>query len=467
MAFDSLTPISLSSLAVAAASMGLASLVWWRRLVRVSEMRDIVQRIYALSEEILDLDTTAGLRERVLRGLSGILPVESVQLLDAKPKADAPGAIVLPMSFRGEISGWLELRGPGLKPRSEEISALGHLANQIAIAEQLREQRALQERLLQSERRGAVGQLISSIAAELKPPLQRLRDTRDPAAVERESAEALDMLERLLSFARPDHGQRTPVEIGSMLRDLLELRSEPMRLALVRVEPEVIESPLPVLGARTQLEQALLNVLVFAEQSLASDEHRVIYLTARKEGPWVLIRIRMSAPAGSQAEALLSVSRSVVEAHQGSWRMSSAPDETVIEIRLPASDPVEPPRARKPARALTLLAVNPDGDSMRQLAEAVSNCGHRLVPAAGASDALLLSGRLSFDAILAVEALPDMDWREFRAQAAQAGLRLVMLLPSGAPPPPHSPVLRLPASESEVHSALAALEREPARERAS
>lgn len=467
MALDPVSQISLSSLAVAAVSIGLASLVWWRRLVRVGEMRDIVERIYALSEEILDWDTQSGLRERVLEGLSAVLPVESVQLLGDKPKTEAPGVVVLAMSFRGEISGWLELKGPGLKPRSEEISALGHLANQIAIAERLREQRALQNRLLRSERQGAVGQLISSIAAELKPPLQRMRDTRDAVNVERESAEALDVLDRLLSFARPDHGPRAPVEIAAMLRDLLELRSEPMRLALLRVEPDVIESPLPVIGARSQLEQAFLNTLVFAEQSLASAEHRVIHITARTEYNWVLVRVRIEAPAGDEAESLLSVSRGVVEAHEGNWRMSSAGGETVIEIRLPAAPPAETPRVRQPARRLTLLAIDPHAESMRQLAEVLASCGHRMVPATGASDALLLAARLSFDAVLTVETLPDMDWKEFQARAAQASLRLVMLLPRGAPPPPNLPLIRLPADESEVRSVLTHVEREPARDRAS
>ncbi len=465
MALDPVSQISLSSLAVAAVSIGLASFVWWRRLARLGAMRDVVERIYALSEEILDWDTQSGLRERVLAGLSGVLPVEHVQLLGERPKTEPPGVVVLPMSFRGETSGWLELRGPGLRPRNEEMSALGHLANQIAIAERLREQRALQDRLLRSERQGAAGQLISSIAAELKPPLQRLRDTPGAAGA-REAAEALEVLDRLLSFARPDRGPRTRVEIAAMLRDLLELRSEPMRLALLRVAPDVIESPLPVIGSRSQLEQALLNAVVFAEQSLSAAEQRVMHLTARKEDNWVLVRVRIDAAAGDQAESLLALSRDVVEAHEGNWRMSSAAGETVIEIRLPAAPPAEAPRVRQAARSLTLLAIEPDAGSMRQLAEVLAGCGHRMAPAAGAGDALLLAARMPFDAVLAVEALQDMDWKEFQARAAQAGIRLIMLLPRGAPAPPNLLLIRLPADESEVRSVLAHLEREPVRERA-
>ncbi len=468
MAIDAFSPISLTSLAVAALSIGLASLVWWRRLVRIGEMRGTVQQIYSLSEEILDFDTQSAVRERVERGLSSLLPVDSVQILQTRPAHDTPGTVLLPMTLRGDVSGWLELQGLSLRLQSEEASALGHLANQIAIAEQLGAQRALQERLLQSERQGAVGQLISSIAAELKPPLQRLREARDPSRIEPETAEALSVLDRLISFARPDHGQRTVIDIGEMLRGLLDLRSEPMRLGLLRAESTIGDEPLSVLGARSALEQAFLNVLVFAEQSLAFAEPRVVSLVAGRDGPAVFVRIDVHAPTSDEAESLLAVSRGVIEAHHGSWRMAAGPDRTMIETRLPASAPSVPSsQARRPARQLTLLVLTPESESMRQLSQSLAACGHRVVPATGGIDALLLASRVSFDAILSIEALPDMEWKEFVERAAKTGAALLTLVPRGVPPPSGPLVLRIPADEFEIHAALSPFEALPPRDRVS
>ena len=104
---------------------------------------------------------------------------------------------------------------------------------------------------------------------------------------------------------------------------------------------------------------------------------------------------------------------------------------------------------------------------MRQLSESLAACGHRVVPANGGGDALLLASRLNFDAILSVEALPDMEWSEFVERAEHTGAALLTLVPRGVPPPSGRPVLRLPADEFEIHAALATLENSPPRDRAS
>jgi signal transduction histidine kinase/CheY-like chemotaxis protein len=455
MALDSLSAFSFTSLAVAAVSMALASLVWWRRLARLGELRARVERIYALSEQILDLDTQNAVRELVEESLAAILAVDLVEVVTTLPHSPPPGTRFIPMTYRGESSGWIELRAPGLRLQQEEESAVRHLANQIAIAQELTYQRALQERLLRSERQGAVGQLISSIAAELKPPLQRLADAHDPASAGRDASEALSVLERLLSFARPDREQRALLDIGAMLRDLLDLRSEAMRLALVRVEPEVFEAPLGTVGSRSQLEQAFLNVLVFAEQSLAGAQHRIGRLSARIAGGWVNVILRFDAQPGGDAEALLAVSRGVVEAHGGIWKMDSGPGRTSIEILLPASEPPpSPPRPGPPAKSLTLLIVAPDTTASRQLAELALACGHRVVPATAGGDALLLASRFTFDAVFSTESLPDMPWTEFAPRMRQSNSNLAMLLPHGLPPPDGVPALRMPASSTDLRNLL-------------
>ena len=104
---------------------------------------------------------------------------------------------------------------------------------------------------------------------------------------------------------------------------------------------------------------------------------------------------------------------------------------------------------------------------MQQVSESLAGCGHRVVPAASANDALLLAARFGFDGILASEALPDMDWGGFSTRASRAGLPPILLAWEGAPPPSRQPVLRLPAGEAEIGEKLAALIATPPRDRAS
>lgn len=458
MALDSFAPVNLTSLALAAASIALASLVWWRRLARISGMRRNVEKIYALSEQVLDLDPQSAVGRLVESALTGLLEIDSVHFHTEKPREGTQGGVCFPMTFRGEVSGWLELRGPNLKLQSEEASALRHLANQIAIGQALTTQRAFEERLLRSERQGAVGQLISSIAADLRPPLLRLRDAPDHASLERDAAEALSVVDRLLSFARPDREQHTHLDLAAMLRDLLELRSDAMRLALVRVEPGVIEAPLGIRCSRSQLEQALLNVLVFAEQSLSAAQQRILRLTARREGDSALLLFSFQASAEKSAESLLTAARTVVEAHHGAWKMASGTNETVIEVRLPASDALPPsPPLPLDTRPLTLLTAIPDPAVLREITEAASALGHRVVPAASGNDALLLASRFPFDALLSLETLPDIEWSEFSSRARQAVPALVMLNSRGAAPPDGVSAIRLPVDPGELRLLLAAL----------
>ncbi len=129
-----------------------------------------------------------------------------------------------------------------------------------------------------------------------------------------------------------------------------------MRLGLLRAESTIGDEPLSVLGARSALEQAFLNVLVFAEQSLAFAEPRVVSLVAGRDRPAVFVRIDVHAPTSDEAESLLAVSRGVIEAH--SWQLANGSRPGQDGDRNAAAgigSSVPSSQARRPARQLTLL----------------------------------------------------------------------------------------------------------------
>ena len=204
-------------------------LLWWVHGKRLAEQRRGLRDFYALSERILSARSPA----EIVRLLTVTLPkiasdstarfyllhrrtntldleteseeIQSVSLpvgtgqgpaacfrnrtLLAIPDArrsplydttlDSPppvSVMLVPMMADGKISGVLEIR------HSERVrqfnldqqAAAQHLANQIAIALKLMEQRSIREQLLRSEKLAAAGQLVSGVVNELQPPLDSL-----------------------------------------------------------------------------------------------------------------------------------------------------------------------------------------------------------------------------------------------------------------------------------------------------
>src|SRR5699024_9759050 len=113
-----------------------------------------------------------------------------------------------------------------------------HLANQAGVAIRLLEQRSVQEQLFRTEKLAAVGRLISGVVNELRAPLECIEDLanrayhkafstaseRELSALAIEARKASGIVERLVSYASAEQGDARPVQIGALLRSLIEFR---------------------------------------------------------------------------------------------------------------------------------------------------------------------------------------------------------------------------------------------------
>ncbi|MEQ1948175.1 MAG: GAF domain-containing protein [Bryobacteraceae bacterium] len=349
-------------------------------------------------------------------------------------------AMYIPVSSKNECLGVLEAgnkRGLGYFT-PEEQAALQHLANQVATSITLQAQQAVREQLFRSEKLAATGQLISGIANELKAPLETivelsgmLASTTDRAPgmvpelrqLAAESRRASEIVARLVSFARPEDSAGRPVDVNAVVSELAHFREPQWKEHGLRVQNKLGTESAFVLGARGQLEQVLLNILVHAEQSAASASGKSVSISSNCLGGRVVIEIQYSSdtPSDSLIAAEnagsglgLDVCRGVLQNHGGEIRLVTHSGGVGLEVDLPLADGGQPRQgapARKGTRSLTLMVVDSDISSQRQMVGLLAARGHRVVPAA-AEQAADLAQRMRFDALLWAVRAGGSKWSE-------------------------------------------------------
>ncbi|MBE7543909.1 MAG: hypothetical protein M9913_22255 [Bryobacteraceae bacterium] len=505
--------LQIPPLVTAFVSMGAASLVWWWRDRRLTRLRERVTAIQGLSEDILTGRSASAIQQVLNAALpslldgatprlwladrqSGLLepadgrgspmplssgsnPVQQSFAASAPVRHDGGAGflLLLPMRCEGSISGVLELHWPARRRiHLDEEAALAHLANQAAIALRLLDQSILREQVLRSERLGAVGQLLSGVASELEDPVaevlriaSRLYDA-DPGhesfrALKDWAASAHQALDRLIAFGRPGETLARPVDLAEVLRKLTHFRERTWRLRQVETRLDLPDSPLLVLGSYGQLEQALLSVILRAEELLPAADDRCLGLSAVRDGERALLVVEF--PIVSPPEEWgLTVAHGIAGNHGGSLRLSTEPRGVRCEIDLPLMPltPPDSPSELDTTRSLTLLLLAPESTESRHLVDLFAARNHRVVPVASDNEALHLCRRLRFDALLAAVPAADPSWIQLH-ERSNRHVPCFVLLPESdeaATPPPAAAgevlTLRRPPSSTELARVLIEIE---------
>lgn len=412
----------------------------------------------------------------------------------ASPKgAEAPESLLfVPMLAQGEVMGVLELdQDDRARDFSADEQALAqHLGNQIGVTLLLLEQRNVQEQLYRSEKLAAVGRLISGVVNELQAPLKFISEmagraesgvTPPPAhdlrAIAAEARKASGMVARLVSFAATEQVAAQPVDLGELLRHLVEFREGDWKASGVRVHDVTSREPVMVLGSHGQLEQVFLNLLVHAEQALADAPQKTITIRTSVLAKRLLVEISFTAPPGAatseETGAVLGLARSIVTGHGGEVRLiEKANSDPHFEIELPvhSREPAAAPvsgaaGAAEPARRLmTALVIEDEEAVQRQLIGFLAARGCRVVPVPNADHGLELAHRMRFDVTLCSVHAPGLNWVELseRLQSRTGGF---ILLSDGYDPELSADfsgegraVVPQPIQEAELERALRSIE---------
>jgi K+-sensing histidine kinase KdpD len=377
---------------------------------------------------------------------------------------DCPrAALFVPMQGPNEPAGVIELDqddGPRHFSPTEKAAAQ-HLANLASIALRGIAWRASQEQLFHGQRLAAAGELISSIAGQLKNPLEAIAQTTERLAKSangqmradleqlcREARGGVDTVVRMLSFSSVEQAEQSDTDLIALLGELIETCRASWSLQGVQVATSLSDHPVLVAGSAEQLEGMFSNVFAFVLEALDTAAGKPVSILAREFGQMVHVEIAYPAarveglkadPFSEVANAFrgglgLGVCRSMARHYGGEMRWTEEADPMVrLEVALPISDGSQQPAAERRAaprpgsRQLTILLLDCDIDDARASLMALSSREHRVIPASSTEEASDLMRRFWFDAVFCALDPPRIDWLRIFEQARRTAGTFVLL----------------------------------------
>ena len=197
-----------------------------------------------------------------------------------------------------------------------EIATVGSF---VDLRERLEMERALrrtQEQLLQSEKLAAMGRLTSQIAHELNNPLYGIMNTLEllktevsPQSKRRkilemalsETVRLSDLLRKMLSFSKPDQEERRPVDINTVIDEILLLHEKQLKENDIHITSSFADGLGRVNASKDQLRQVFLNMVANARDAMINGG--TLTVSTREDGENVIIEIKDTG-TGIKAEHL-------------------------------------------------------------------------------------------------------------------------------------------------------------------
>jgi signal transduction histidine kinase len=175
-----------------------------------------------------------------------------------------------------------------------ELEALnGDLERRVE--ERTRELRDVQEKIVQSGRLAAVGELAAGLAHELNNPLAGIlgytqidleriaasertglapAETRRMAdhlaQIETETLRCKGIVENLLKFSQASQASFTEIDVNDVLRQTLEFTEKQLTMRGIALDVELEPSAPPVVGHPQELKQVFANIILNARNAMAS-----------------------------------------------------------------------------------------------------------------------------------------------------------------------------------------------------
>lgn len=300
----------------------------------------------------------------------------------------------VPLVQRGKVQGLVVFADSerGRIFSAHEVDLAQAIAGQAATAlenatlvreleSSLQELKETQDRLVQTARLSAMGELAAVVAHQINNPLttiivdtelmlldeeQGSNNFHALTAIHRAGKRAANVARRLLAIARPTDPNATPemIDVVDTVNGILSLMQTHIERGNIRIVANLPEEPLPpVQAVKGQLDDIWLNLLMNAHDALIGQDDakigiEVYYVPERKSvnvvvwdnGPGIPEYIKdqifspffTTKPVGEGTGLGLHICREVVENVGGSIHVESVPGHhTSFIVRLPVSSQEE------------------------------------------------------------------------------------------------------------------------------
>ncbi len=325
-------------------------------------------------------------------------------------------------------------------------------------------QRQLESRLFHSERLAALGQTVCGVVHELNNPLTsilgyaqivhgRMRGSpweSEARHILEEAKRARDIARNLLLFTSGSKVARTSVSLNEIVERTVAIRAHELRLENILTEVDLDERLPSTMADAVQIQQALLNLIINAEQAIQQfrgsghiwiQTRQVsadrVALEVADDGPGVPPEVVLhifdpfftTKPAGVGTGLGLSILYGIVHQHGGEVTVENRPaGGAVFRIEFPSTTRIEdagekPYVVGMPAPALPtessraqggrILVVEDEPTVARLIADVLGDEGHLVDTVLDSRQGLSMARGGQYDLVICDLRMPHLDGRSF------------------------------------------------------